>query len=544
MKESNKENKQKKIKRSKIDKILFILLSIAAVVVFVWDIIKDFIPNEYWQLKLLVMIVGALSGFFGVLSFFWDKKFSNIANDITSDLNSELDKISDNINIYIKEENNYYDSFNDAIMPIINSNNKKSFDEVKIFAYSAKNYVDYIMRSSLTINKLYLCLKRANDYSAWFVHNESRVNKYKNELEKVLEGLENLKEKNQVHSYEVRFYDFESYSHFGIFDDQILLGELIPNFTENKTVQIGKIQTMTKVGRNISLFKNKEQFFDNLFNGSVTDSGLKLSMKGCHYCNTTQTLLDPHYISGSKTSFGKCDMSLIDDTSKIKDFMLEPDFHPISDLHMLLVCKFHILNLYDYLNHKHAIEELETLISKIRNTVYKKTGREILVFEHGTSSQNSALSGSSIEHLHTHIIYEPKEYNYVNAIIEDNKSKDKPLLDINKSAIKLTNLHEFAHESSLRNKDYFMIWKPGQNISQSEMYIWLPINKESQYLRRIFFQGLDETEKLNLYEKALDGGLEGKLTDAYDWKKYKFNYSDERIMRHKEIGAAIFNERK
>lgn len=528
-------NERKKIKRSIVDKILFILLAIAAVVIFVWDIFKDFIPEKYWQLKLLVMIAGALSGFFTVMSFFWDKKFSNVADEIDAAHNDRFDHLSDEIHVFIKEESNYYDSFNDAIIPIITS--KSEFEEVKIFAYSAKNYIDCLLRSFAKIKHLQLCLKRANDHSAWFVRNEERVKKYKNELEKVLEGLESLKEKQQVLSYEVRFYDFESYSHFGIFDDQILLGELIPSFAENKTVQIGKIQTLVKVGRNINLFTNKTIFFDSLFKGSVVDSGLKLFHHGCHYCDTSKMLQDPRYISGSETTFDKCDISLIDDTETIKDFLLEPDFHPISELHMLLVCKFHILNLYDYLNHQNAVIDLETLVYTIRKTVLEKTGREIIIFEHGTATENSELSASSIEHLHLHIIYEPEDYNYIEAIFDDNRTKSRPLLDTSRGAVKFSTLQEFAQESILRNKDYFMIWRPGENVSQSKIFVWLPINKESQYLRRIFFQGLSHEEKINLYGEALDG----QFDDEYNWKIHDFDYSDERLKKHKEIGEAIYH---
>lgn len=523
----------KKIKQSIVDKVLFILLAVAAVIIFIWDIIKDFIPEEYWQLKLLVMIVGALSGFFTVMSFLWDKKFSNVAKDITSAHDEKINSLSNQIAVFLKEETKYYDSFNEAIMPIIAS--KSEFEEVKIFAYSAKNYIDYLLRSSVRINHLQLCLRRANDHSAWFVRDEGRVQKYKNELEKVLEGLESLKEKRQVLSYAVRFYDFESYSHFGIFDDRILLGELIPLFTENKTVQIGKIQTMENIGRNANLFANKTTFFDNLFKSSVADSGLKLLHSECRNCYISKTLQDPRYITGSDPKLKKCDISLISNTETIQDFLLIPDFHPISELHMLLVCKFHILNLYDYLNHQDTVKDLETLIYSISKIVFKKTGRKILIFEHGSATDNSELSASSMKHLSLHIIYAPLNYEYIDAIHEDNKSKSKPLLDTSHGGLQFTGLQEFAQEGKLRNKDYLMIWEPGENTSQGKIYAWLAINQELQYLRRIFFQGLSPEEKLNLYGEALDG----QFDDEYNWEIHEFDYSDERLKLHKEIGEAI-----
>ena len=63
MKKENNTNKHTKIRRSVIDKILFCLLAVASVIIFIWDIVKDFIPEQYWQLKFLVIVVGALAGF-------------------------------------------------------------------------------------------------------------------------------------------------------------------------------------------------------------------------------------------------------------------------------------------------------------------------------------------------------------------------------------------------------------------------------------------------------------------------------------------------
>ena len=91
-KDSDNQIESKKYRKTKVDKIIFILLSVAATVVFVWDVVKDFIPDSVWQLKLLIMIVGALSGFFSVLSFLWDRKFANNAEKVKNETNSLLEK--------------------------------------------------------------------------------------------------------------------------------------------------------------------------------------------------------------------------------------------------------------------------------------------------------------------------------------------------------------------------------------------------------------------------------------------------------------------
>ncbi len=526
-----------KPKHTIIDKIVFSLTSIVSLTFFVLDIVKDLIPDEQWELKILIAIVGTLSGFFSIMSFYWDKKISNMTNQISVAYDNNFEKLSASIDIFEKEDFHSYNSFNDAIMPIFLNTNE--FDEIKIFAYSAKNYIECLMRSNVRVKKLSLCLKRADDYSAWCVRNNKNAEKYKKELELVMDNLESLKERQKILNYEVRFYDFESYSHFGIFNNILLFGDLIPLFSDKKTVKIGEIHTLSNIGRNKSFYESKEEFFRNLFSCSGTDSGLKITKEKCHYCETSELIQDPHHINGTLIDYGKCDISLFDNTNIINDFILEPDFHPISELHMLLVSKFHILNLFDYLYHKDAVKNLQHLVYNIRNVIYQKTGQEIILFEHGTSAEGSGLTASSIEHLHMHIIYEPKSYNYINAIAEDNKKT--PLFDVNRGMIQLKTIEDFANENLIKNKDYFMIWKPGKSIAESRIYVWFPNKKSSQYLRRIFFQGLSVEEKTSLYSNMSGDSL---YDDEYDWKKYNFNYSDNRLCFHKDIGKAIENECK
>ena len=523
-----------RVKHSVIDKILFCLLAIASFVVFVWDMFKDLIPEEHWQIKLLIAIVGTLSGFFTVLSFLWDKKFSSMTEKISSAYDDNFTELSTAIDTFIEEDFHSYDSFNEAIMPILNA--ATEFSEIKVFAYSAKNYVECLMRSRIKVGKISLCLKRANDYSAWCINNEKKAQKYQKELEIVIDNLEALKERKQINTFEVRFYDFECYSHFGIFNDVLLFGDLIPLFSEKKTVEIGKIYTLSNVGRNKTFFESKEVFFDKLFASSGADSGLKLCRANCHYCDTSELIQDPHHMNGTLLNYyGKCDISLIKDTDTIVDFLLQPDFHPISELHMLLVSKFHILNMFDYLYHKDAVDNLETIVYDIRNAVYQKTGKEILLFEHGTAVEGENVSGSSIEHLHMHIIYEPENYNYIKAISEDNIRN--PIFDADHGMIQLKSIRDFSQEYSIKNKDYFMVWKPGKCTAESSIYVWFPTKKSSQYLRKIFFQGLSTKEKEALYGHPSDN----KFDDEYNWKKHQFNYSDSRLNFHKSIGEAVYD---
>ena len=76
---------------------------------------------------------------------------------------------------------NYYQSFTDAIASIFDKQ-KAYFKTIKIFAYSAKNYIHYFQTSNMKVENLKLCLHRANDYSAWFMNSITHVQKYQNKL--------------------------------------------------------------------------------------------------------------------------------------------------------------------------------------------------------------------------------------------------------------------------------------------------------------------------------------------------------------------------
>lgn len=523
-----------KIKHGIFGKIVFIFPAIGAIALFLIDLVKDFIPDDQWEIKLAIALVGILSSFFSIISFYWDKKFSEMTKQLSTAYDSNFDELTSSIHTFLEEDLHAYDAFNDAIAPIFSATSE--FVEVCIFAYSAKNYIEWIKRSNIKIRKLRLCLKRADDYSAWCVRSNELVEKYKKELWTVLDNLEALKEQKIVEDYEVRFYDFESHSHFGIFNDSLIFGDLLPLFARKKTVKICKVYVLSNIGRNKNLYESKRDFFNNLYHCCGSDSGLKRTVDKCHYCDTSELIQNPHHVNGSLVDFGKCDISLINDVDAIDDFILEPDFHPISELHMLLVSKFHILNLFDYLYHKNAVAKLQEVVYKIRNTIYNITGREILIFEHGTSVANSDFSSGSIEHLHLHVIYEPQSYNYFKAIIQDNKKNQ--IFDASRGVFKFQTIEEFSQEPLIKNKDYFMIWKPGESINKSKVFVWLPTKKASQYLRKIFFQGLTCKEKHALYGDITDDIYD----DEYDWKKYVFNYSDSRLEFHKSMGKAIEDE--
>ena len=548
----------KGIKHSIADKIVFSLLCAGSVVMFLCDIFKDFIPEQYWELKLLVLLIGALSAFFTFLSFYWDKKFAYVSkefgtkvdaldtrietqvealdtriadesNNFVTRLDRSCIQLEERIQVFMDEEFYYADTF-DAAMGKIKSKNM-DFKNVKIFAYSAINYLRHIHTTNITIENLQLCLRRANDYAAWFVRSASDAQRYQDELADSLRILETLKEENRIKDYCVKFYDFEAYTHFGIFDDQIMFGDLIPIITEDKTVEISPIIVASNVGRNRELFENKDAFFNKLFACCGSDSGVKRRVKYCPSCLDLDSILDQHHRNGTTVENDQCDISLLTDTNCVDNFVLMPDIHPISQLHMLLMCKYHILNIFDCLLHQGVLEELNGLVSVIRDVVRENTGRDIIIFEHGSATEDSELTASSVKHQHLHIIFKPNNdfYRFISEAGITRKIQDGQLV--------YKSLKEFSNDSRLSNKDYFMIWDPSnQNSDDNDtscISVWLPKNQESQFLRRIFFQCLSDEEKIALYGKEV-------CDDSYNWKIHEYKYSKTNLLNfHMELGKKI-----
>ena len=84
-----------------------------------------------------------------------------------------------------------------------------------------------------------------------------------------------------------------------------------------------------------------------------------------------------------------------------------------------------------------------------------------------------------------------------------------------------------------------MLLHPGETIKNNKISVWLPQRKESQFLRKVFFQCLSSEEKNRLY-----GTNDECFDNEYDWKKHDFHYSDEKLNLLKEIGKLIEEEIK
>lgn len=410
---------------------------------------------------------------------------------------------------------------------------KKKFKKVYIFAYSAQNYLKSIKRNDIQIDNLYLLLRRYDEKQAFLLHDPCVISNYKNELENALKMAYSLKNNGSIKNLHVRYFDFEAYSHFAVFDSRFAVsGKLLHTFNDSKTkispVQIYDSNTNKSIDDIISNFKD---FFENLFNNSCEDSGLKILVENeCCTCNEISDLSDPH-LQKMHTTSEMSNFAIIP-YNQFDDFVLMPDMRPLSKVHLLLTTKFHILSMFQYLRRPDAISNLEKIIKKLDSAIYDCEQKHIIIFEHGSFAKNSKTSGKSIDHLHLHILLNEDYHNFEPAIKNDRKK----VVDTNDPHCRyfFNTLEEFARFDIAGRKDYFLIWNP--SAQNNKITVFFPTKKESQFLRRICFSMLTLEEKKEL---GLITEKKSSLTDGYDWKKYKGSFTEREKIRYTELGKAI-----
>lgn len=140
----------------------------------------------------------------------------------------------------------------------------------------------------------------------------------------------------------------------------------------------------------------------------------------------------------------------------------------------LIVSKSHCLNTS--LLSDHVIDELEDLISIIKNSFNSIYGKDIIIFEHGTMSSNADI-GNCIDHHHLHIL--PTEINNIPDIL-----------------LKETSLKIAKNISSLRDlKKLFVNQIPYFYLYLNNKHIVFEIKEPgfpSQYLRQVFAHELNQ----------------------------------------------------
>lgn len=410
---------------------------------------------------------------------------------------------------------------------------KKKFKKVFIFAYSAQNYLKSIKRNDIQIDDLYLLLRRHDEKEAFLLHDPCVIENYKNELENALKMAYSLKNNGKIKNLHIRYFYFEAYSHFAVFDSRFAIsGKLLHTFNYNK-MKISPVQIYdSDVDKNIDdIILNFKDFFENLFNNSSEDSGLKILVENeCFTCNEIADLSDPH-LQKMHTTSEMSNFAIIP-YNQFDDFVLMPDMRPLSKVHLLLTTKFHILSLFQYLSRPDAISNLEKIIKQLDSAIYNCEEKHIIIFEHGSFTKNSKKSGKSIDHLHLHILLNEDYHNFESAIQKDRKkvvnTKDPHCRYFFES------LEEFARFDIAGRKDYFLIWNP--SALNNKITVFFPSKKESQFLRRICFSmlTLEEKEELGLLNEK-----KSSLIDGYDWKKYKGSFKEKEKIRYTELGKTI-----
>lgn len=71
---TNKKNTVKN-KKTKLDKILFGIIALSMIVLFIIDLFESIIPDENYQLKILISIVSVLSTFLQYFRFYGIRNF-------------------------------------------------------------------------------------------------------------------------------------------------------------------------------------------------------------------------------------------------------------------------------------------------------------------------------------------------------------------------------------------------------------------------------------------------------------------------------------
>ncbi len=430
----------------------------------------------------------------------------------------------------IPNENNKMNRCNldDALSQIMNK--KKKYKKVCIFAYSAHNYLKFFKRNSVQIEELYLLLRKFDENEAFLLHSKEMIEKYEKELTETIQLTQDLLEKKLIQKIHIRYFDFECYSHFAIFDSKIAIeGKLIHSYDSSKL----SIPPVNIYEKEDYIIDELQHFFDAHYNHLDEYSGLK-TIKEKDTCITCREILDfsDEHLHKFNAKGELCNFSILP-FNMLEDFVLVPDMRPLSRVHLLLTTKFHVMCMFQYLHHNGAAEYLEELIKKIDDFIYGREQEHIVVFEHGSSVSNSALSGKSIDHLHLHILLKNSQ-NDLEAAIRNDKNKIVNTDDL-QCKYCFDSLEAFGRFERAGNADYFLVWDP--MMERNKITVYFPHEKESQYLRRIYFSTMSEEEKKSV--GLLNDGDMNSCVDGYDWKKYGSNFTDLEKERYVELGAEL-----
>ncbi len=185
-------------------------------------------------------------------------------------------------------------------------------------------------------------------------------------------------------------------------------------------------------------------------------------MTNCVFCN-----LD----------FNKIENTIIYET---ENFIVIPSVGSLIDGYVLIVTKKHINSLSELTDEQK--DEYEKLVEKTSKLFQKVYGTVPIVFEHGTSNLENAMSASSITHAHSHIV----NFNFKNE----------------KEIIKKYNFTKIENFKDVKNENYiYYISNDGTK------YVSYNFDSISQLMRLLIAKEIDKEQQYNWREHAFNENI-------------------------------------
>ena len=348
---------------------------------------------------------------------------------------------------------------------------------------------------------------------------------------------------------EIRFIDDRPLVHFCIINGKYVITGQIPIKKKCGLVS-SHANCCYIISESDDVCIGYQNTFNTWFENGFYDSGLNILLPDnkCNGCRLIRTITS----SSRKHSFANT--LLLKSQPPGVDFYLIPDGRPISKIHILLICKYHVLNLYDYFRRKKTMDGVEKVgvaLNKLIRHIRESVKDDILIFEHGSMNPYRKNKSTSIDHLHLHVIlkngidikelikddFHQLKKNNFHSIVQCRESEDG-LPDVRE----YKEIDDFVDDPEMGSEDYFLIW----DIGEGKVYVYLKNNcvegkdrgipSSSQYLRKLFFGALSTDDKKYLY-----GDEEGNVPEDV-WRRdgeEKFPEKSEGL--YEEIATCLQN---
>ncbi len=435
----------------------------------------------------------------------------------------------------------------------------KKIERLDIVDVDGKDYAD-VLKSVLSDNagesikiseiaKLRVLLCRHSDFRV----DKETAEANKNALSNARNVFNDLHNNKKIKKMEIRYMDTKLMQHFCVVNGNVMFGGTFPIGEEAR----GTDRETCHVSKDNDVVSGHKKTFNSWFDlRGFYDSGLmERDRTVCPNCCG-------HMLDKITSSDGWENKPLFNDKTQGEDFYIVPDIRPISKIHLVLICKYHVLNFYDYMKRSHLMNDkdrepgaaLIELIENIRSSIKTRLGekQEILVFEHGSLNPGSPTSAPSIDHLHLHVILRPTNCLTDTGALDTKKIfseteyvevKEGNVVDIKK----YRSIVGFAHDPSMGNSDYFLIWDPSGAAGSFKIYVALkkkepdPNVKFSQYLRGVFYKKLEATDVKDIY--GTDAAEKYKTEKKSDKTEIWFN-DKTRFVARTDTNKALYDELK